>query len=52
VNTFRWRWRLFEGYGCAVRSYAFAVVDERRPTDPTFLKCQAQLSAAGQDQLT
>jgi hypothetical protein len=54
-QTFRWGWwRLFEGYGCAVRSYAFAVRSGRvvpSQLDPTFLqKCEAQILAAGEDQ--
>ncbi len=54
-NTRRWTWwRLFEGYGCAVRSFALASRTGRMPLerlDPVFLrKCQAELLAAAHDQ--
>lgn len=52
----RWGWwRLFEGYGCAARSYAFAARSGRRPAaelDAAYLaKCEAELVAAGNDVL-
>jgi hypothetical protein len=55
-NTLRWSWwRLFEGYGCAVRTYAFAARSGRLPLsalDPVYLaKCEAQILATGEDQL-
>src|SRR5262249_21364584 len=55
-NTFRWTWwRLFEGYGCACRTYAFAARSGRLPAsllDPTYLSaCQAQIEATAEDQL-
>ncbi|MEK7684946.1 MAG: glycoside hydrolase family 9 protein [Verrucomicrobiota bacterium] len=54
-NTRRWTWwRLFDGYGCAVRSFALAARTGRMPLerlDPVFVrKCQAELLAAAQDQ--
>jgi hypothetical protein len=53
-NTLRWSWwRLFEGYGCAVRTYAFAARSGRLPAsalDPAYLaKCEAQIQAAAAD---
>ncbi|MEO5804163.1 MAG: glycoside hydrolase family 9 protein [Verrucomicrobiota bacterium] len=55
-NTRRWSWwRLFEGYGCAIRSYAFAARSGRLPAsalNSTFLaKCEAEIIAAGDDQV-
>jgi hypothetical protein len=54
--TLLWTWwRLFEGYGCAVRSYAFAARTGR--IDPSLLnqtflaKCNAQILAAAEDQV-
>lgn len=52
----RWGWwRLFEGYGCAIRSYAFAARSGRLPAsalNATFLaKCEAEIIAAGDDQV-
>ncbi len=52
----RWTWwRLFEGYGCAIRSYAFAAKSGRLPAsqlNSTFLaKCEAEIIAAGDDQV-
>ncbi|BCU79571.1 glycoside hydrolase family 9 protein [Luteolibacter sp. LG18] len=52
--TRRWGWwRLFEGYGCAARTYAFAVRSGRRTTaemDPSYLaKCEAEITAAAAD---
>ena len=54
-NTRRWSWlRCFEGYGCALRTYAFAARTGRlgaNQLDPTYLaKCVAELIAAGDDQ--
>jgi hypothetical protein len=54
-NTLRWGWwRMFEGYGCAIRSYAFAARTGRLPQgalDATFLaKCENQIRLAGDDQ--
>jgi Glycosyl hydrolase family 9/Cellulase N-terminal ig-like domain len=56
ADTLRWGWwRLFESYGCAARTYAFAVRTGRlqpRQLDATYLaKCEAQILAAGQDAL-
>ncbi|MBI2949441.1 MAG: glycoside hydrolase family 9 protein [Verrucomicrobia bacterium] len=55
-NTWRWTWwRLFDAYGNAVRSYAFASRTGRRlasELDSTFLsKCQRQIRLAGEDAL-
>ncbi|MDB6027914.1 MAG: N-terminal ig-like domain of cellulase [Verrucomicrobiales bacterium] len=55
-NTRRWTWwRMFEGYGCAIRSYAFAVKSGRMTSsqlDAAFLaKCEAEIIAAGDDQV-
>ena len=55
--TWRWGWwHMSECYGHAIRSYAFAVQSGRATAaqlDPTFLsKCQAQISAAGDDTLS
>ncbi len=55
-NTRRWSWwRLWEGYGCAIRSYAFAVRSGRMSAsqlNSTFLaKCEAEIVAAGDDQV-
>ena len=54
--TLRWGWwRLFESYGRAVRSYAFAARSGRLAAgrlNATFLsKCEAQLAAGAQDHL-
>jgi len=53
-NTKRWTWwRLFESYGCAIRSYAFAVRTGRLKTnqvDARFLaKCEDEIIAAAQE---
>jgi hypothetical protein len=54
-NTSRWSWwRLFEGYGCAARTYAFAARSGRLPAsklDPNYLaKCEKEILTAGDDQ--
>jgi hypothetical protein len=54
-QTRRWTWwRLYEGYGCAIRSYAFAAKTGRLKADQLnaqFLgKCQNEILAAGRDQ--
>jgi hypothetical protein len=53
-NTRRWSWwRLYEGYGCAARTYAFAARSGRLPAsalDPSYLaKCEAEIIAAADD---
>jgi hypothetical protein len=55
-NTRRWSWwRMFEGYGCSIRSYAFAVKSGRMTAaqlNPAFLaKCKTEIVAAGDDQV-
>ncbi|MEO7676579.1 MAG: glycoside hydrolase family 9 protein, partial [Verrucomicrobiota bacterium] len=55
-ETKRWTWwRLFESYGCAIRSYAFAARTKRLKTDqldPTFLSaCENEVIEAAKDQL-
>jgi hypothetical protein len=55
-NTLRWTWwRLFEGYGCACRTYAFAARTGRLPAsalDPTYLsQCENQIELAAEDHL-
>jgi hypothetical protein len=54
--TRRWGWwRLYDSYGCAVRSYAFAVqAGKARPEQLNRMlleECQGEIAAAGQDQL-
>ena len=54
--TLRWSWwRLYEGYGCAARAYAFAASSGRLAAsqlDPGYLaQCTAQIQAAGDDAL-
>jgi hypothetical protein len=54
--TSRWSWwRLFESYGCAARTYAFAARTGRlqpQQLDPIYLaKCETQIVAAGNDAL-
>ncbi|HEY5912824.1 MAG TPA: glycoside hydrolase family 9 protein, partial [Verrucomicrobiae bacterium] len=48
-------WRLYDAWGCAIRSYAFAAISGRlKPDqlDPLLLaRCQEEVAAAGQDQL-
>jgi hypothetical protein len=53
----RWGWwRLFESYGCAIRSYAFAAkagkLKLEQQNQQLLEDCQAEIAAAGQDQLT
>jgi hypothetical protein len=55
--TLRWGWwRLFGGYGCAARDYAFAATSGRLQAsqlDPTYLaECDSQIQAAGDDALS
>jgi hypothetical protein len=55
--TLRWSWwRLYEGYGCAARTYAFAASSGRLSPgqlNAAYLaQCTAQIQAAGQDALT
>jgi hypothetical protein len=55
-NTRRWGWwRLYEAYGRAIRSYAFAQKTgrvKRSQLDPQFLRsCEAEIDAAAQDNL-
>lgn len=49
-------WRLYEGYGCAVRSYAFSGRSGRQPEtslDSAFLeKCRQEILLAAEDQLS
>jgi hypothetical protein len=52
--TYRWGWwRLFEGFGCAARTYAFAGRTARRSSaelDAAYLlKCETEIIAAGSD---
>ena len=54
-NTRRWTWwRLFEGFGCAARTFAFSVSSGRNINpaviDTAYLdKCRAEIIAAGDD---
>ncbi|MDQ6631269.1 MAG: glycoside hydrolase family 9 protein, partial [Verrucomicrobiota bacterium] len=55
-ETRRWTWwRMFEGYGCAIRSYAFAAKTKRLPKeklDAQFLaQCTQEIIASAQDQV-
>ncbi|MBI3876204.1 MAG: glycoside hydrolase family 9 protein [Verrucomicrobia bacterium] len=55
--TYRWGWwRMWESYGCAIRSYAFAARSGRLPAsalDATYLaRCETEVKAAGQDALS
>ena len=55
--TFRWGWwRLYEAYGAATRSYAFAARSGRLPAsklDAAYLaKCEEQVVLCAQDQVT
>lgn len=52
----KWGWlRLYDAYGCAIRSYAFAAKAgkiKREQLDPQLLEqCEAEIAAAGEDQL-
>jgi hypothetical protein len=54
--THRWGWwRLYDAYGCAIRSYAFAVTaGKARPEQLNRLlleECQAEIAADGEEQL-
>jgi hypothetical protein len=54
--TRKWGWwRLFDAYGCAIRSYAFAAISgrlKREQLDQLLLaRCQDEVAAAGQDQM-
>jgi hypothetical protein len=54
-GTHRWSWwRMFEGYGCAVRSYAFAVRSGRLPAgslDLDYLtQCEAEIVITADEQ--
>jgi len=54
--TRKWGWwRLFESYGCAIRSYAFAVKAgkiKREQLQPRLLdQCETEIIAAGEDQM-
>ena len=54
--TVHWGWwRLYEAYGCAIRSYAFAVKTGRRELnelDPIYLtKCQNEIIKGAEDQI-
>jgi len=55
-STFRWTWwRMFEGYGCACRDFAFAVQSGRltaSQVDPNYLAaCQQEVVLGGSDAL-
>ncbi len=55
-STRRWGWwRLYDSYGCAIRSYAFAVkAGKARPGQLNRMlleECQAEIAAAGDEQL-
>jgi hypothetical protein len=55
-NTRRWGWwRLFDSYGCAIRSYAFAARSgrlKREQLSPLLLEqCENEIAAAGEEQL-
>lgn len=54
-ETKRWTWvRMFEGYGCAIRSYAFAAKTGRLKPEqlnaPFLRECEEEILAAGKDQ--
>jgi hypothetical protein len=55
-STFRWGWwRMAEGWGNAIRDYAFAASSGRLPRAaqrPYLAACQAQIVAAGDDVVT
>jgi hypothetical protein len=53
-NTRRWTWwKLFEGYGCAIRTYAFAARSGRRTASQLnanyLAKCEAEIIGAADD---
>lgn len=55
-NTRKWGWlRLFDAWGCAIRSYAFAERSGRLPRSKVNLslleQCQQEIEAAGREQL-
>lgn len=55
VSTRRWTWwRLFEGYGCAVRTYAFAArsgrLDASKLNASYLAKCEAEILTTADDQ--
>jgi hypothetical protein len=55
-NTRRWGWwRLYDAYGCAIRSYAFAVRTGRLKKEQLHAllsdQCENEIAAAGEDQL-
>src|ERR1041384_1950225 len=55
-RTRKWGWwRLYEGYGCATRSYAFAAKTgriKREQLDPVYLKrCEDEVIKCAEDQL-
>ena len=54
IRKWGW-WRLFESYGCAIRSYAFAAKAgkiNREQLQPLLLEqCETEIVAAGEDQL-
>lgn len=55
-NTRRWGWwRLYDAYGCAIRSYAFGARTgrlKREQLNPLLLEqCENEIAAAGEDQL-
>jgi hypothetical protein len=55
-NTRRWGWwRLYDAYGCAIRSYAFAARTgrlKREQLNPMLLEqCENEIAADGEDQL-
>ena len=56
ISTRRWGWwRMFESYGCAIRSYAFAPKAgkmKREQLHPIYLdRCETEIVASGEDQL-
>ena len=56
VSTRRWGWwRLFEAYGCAIRSYTFAAKAgklKREQQAPLFLdRCETEIATSGEEQM-
>lgn len=56
VSTRKWGWwRLFESYGCAIRSYTFAEKAgkmKREKQHPIFIdRCEAEIVTSGEEQL-